>query len=38
MKSNDWKERLGMVYSTNPNFQYDTGEEDIRQAHSLLNI
>lgn len=28
MKNNDWKERLGMVYSTNPNFQYDTGEED----------
>lgn len=28
MKSNDWKERLGMVYSTNPNFQYDTGEEE----------
>ena len=28
MKQNDWKERLGMVYSTNPNFQYDTGEED----------
>ena len=28
MKNNDWKDRLGMVYSTNPNFQYDTGEED----------
>lgn len=28
MKNNDWKERLGMVYSTNPDFQYDTGEED----------
>ena len=28
MKSNDWKERLGMVYSTNPNFQYDTGAEE----------
>ncbi|MDL2222104.1 translation initiation factor [Parabacteroides sp. OttesenSCG-928-N08] len=27
MKSNDWKERLGVMYSTNPDFQYDTGEE-----------
>ncbi len=25
--SNDWKERLGMVYSTNPDFKYDTGKE-----------
>jgi len=26
---NDWKDRLGMVYSTNPDFQYNTkgGEE-----------
>lgn len=23
----DWKERLGMVYSTNPDFQYQTTEE-----------
>ena len=22
----DWKERLGMVYSTNPDFTYDCGE------------
>ena len=28
MKNNDWKERLGMVYSTNPDFQFDTGEEE----------
>ena len=25
---NDWKKRLGMVYSTDPDFQYDTGEEE----------
>ena len=24
---NDWKKRLGMVYSTNPDFQFETGEE-----------
>lgn len=24
----DWKERLGVVYSTNPNFEYDNGEVD----------
>lgn len=26
-KQNDWKERLGMVYSTNPDFKYETTEE-----------
>ena len=25
--ANDWKERLGTVYSTNPNFQYETEPE-----------
>lgn len=24
---NDWKDRLGMVYSTNPDFEYDYDEE-----------
>ena len=24
MKDNDWKSRLGVVYSTNPDFQYET--------------
>ena len=28
MKNNDWKDRLGVMYSTNPNFQYDTREEE----------
>lgn len=28
MANNDWKARLGMVYSTNPDFQYTTDEED----------
>ena len=28
MKNNDWKDRLGMVYSTNPNFQFETGDEE----------
>ena len=27
MKDNNWKDRLGMVYSTNPDFKYDEGEE-----------
>jgi translation initiation factor 1 len=26
MKNNEWKERLGVMYSTNPNFQYQTGD------------
>ncbi|MBR5297844.1 MAG: translation initiation factor [Parabacteroides sp.] len=28
MKNNDWKDRLGVLYSTNPDFQYNTGEEE----------
>lgn len=28
MKNNDWKDRLNIVYSTNPDFQYDNGEEE----------
>lgn len=27
MRNNDWKDRLGIVYSTNPNFSYETDEE-----------
>lgn len=27
MKNNDWKDRLGVMYSTNPDFQYNIGEE-----------
>ena len=26
--NNDWKDRLNMVYSTNPNFKFETSEED----------
>ena len=27
-KNNDWKDRLNIVYSTNPDFKFDNGEED----------
>ena len=27
-RDNDWKKRLGMVYSTNPDFQFETAWED----------
>ena len=30
--SNDWKARLGMVYSTNPDFQYLTEEQEQVEA------
>jgi translation initiation factor 1 len=32
MSNNDWKERLGMVYSTNPDFEYKTPERTERQT------
>ena len=32
MSDNDWKSRLGMVYSTDPNFQYRTAGEDGGQS------
>ena len=28
MKKNDWKERLNIVYSTNPDFVYSTDEKE----------
>lgn len=28
MKNNDWKERLNVVYSTNPDFKYESVEEE----------
>ena len=28
MKNNDWKDRLSIVYSTNPDFQYFTDEKE----------
>lgn len=28
MKNNDWKERLNIVYSTNPDFKYETEDEE----------
>ena len=34
MKENDWKSRLGVVYSTNPDFQYRT-EQDAPEADTL---
>lgn len=43
MKNNDWKERLNIVYSTNPNFEYDSQheeqiEESIPKEKQLLKI
>ena len=26
--NNDWKERLNVVYSTNPNFNYETDDDE----------
>ena len=27
-KNNDWKDRLNVVYSTNPDFRYETSDEE----------
>ncbi len=35
MKNNDWKDRLGTVYSTNPDFQYEKRKEP--EAETLPN-
>ena len=32
MKKNDWKDRLNVVYSTNPNFTYETEECDEQET------
>ena len=29
---NDWKKRLGTVYSTNPDFEYDSGEKEEQET------
>jgi translation initiation factor 1 len=29
---NDWKKRLGVMYSTNPDFQYETDEEEEQET------
>ena len=38
--NNDWKERLNVVYSTNPNFNYETDddEEQDTPAHAQQNL
>jgi len=33
MEKNDWKQRLGVVYSTNPDFQYQT--QEFREEETL---
>ena len=42
MKKNDWKDRLNVVYSTNPDFNYDTDnnieEETKPKEKQLLRI
>lgn len=36
MKKNDWKDRLNIVYSTNPDFAYETeGEEGEEEPETL---
>jgi translation initiation factor 1 len=42
MKQNDWKDRLNVVYSTNPDFQYETDDreeqETVAKDRQLLRI
>ncbi len=32
MKDNDWKDRLGVVFSTNPDYQYEYQEDQEQQT------
>lgn len=32
MKNNDWKDRLNIVYSTNPDYQYDAEEGETAET------
>ena len=32
--NNDWKERLNVVYSTNPNFNYETDDDEEQVTHA----
>ena len=42
MKNNDWKDRLNVVYSTNPDFHYETNDaeeaETLPKQKQLLRI
>ena len=42
MKKNDWKDRLGVLYSTNPDFNYETvhetEEETLAPENQLLRV
>ena len=40
MKNNDWKERLNVAYSTNPNFNYEMedDEEQVTLEPALQNL
>lgn len=32
MKDNDWKQRLGIVYSTNPDMVYETDDSEVQET------
>ena len=36
MKKNDWKDRLNIVYSTNPDFAYSTDEKEEKEENETL--
>jgi len=37
MAENDWKSRLGVVYSTNPDFGYQAEGSEIELGHSFIS-
>ena len=37
-KNNDWKDRLNVVYSTNPDFKFDNGEEDDKRNRNGKSV
>ena len=37
MKNNDWKERLNIVYSTNPDYNYEMNDDEEQATSPLHN-
>ena len=37
-RNNDWKDRLNVVYSTNPDFKYETDESEEKLLCTVIEL